>query len=130
MGGFMSRTSRMPHPTASKRRKKSPDLVPSVPENTTVTLDRAAFQVLHSAARSVFRNQIQVDNHTKETLIYLQLLDKAIDVGHEALGTLRPYADQYIHLVTGLTQTQVQNARRILESEGLLPTENLPKIEE
>jgi hypothetical protein len=41
------------------------------------------------------------------------------------LGTERSAADQYVHTVSGLTQIQMQNARKILEHEGLLdPIDN------
>ncbi len=86
-------------------------------------MSRAAFQALHSAARGMFRYTMQTDNHSAETLVYLQLVDAAIDEGHTALGTQRSAADQYIHLVGGLTSAQMQNARKILENEGLLPPE-------
>lgn len=68
----------------------------------------------------MLRQALQTDNHTPETLVYLQLLDAAIDDGHLALGTQRSAADTYVNLVRGMTEIQVQNAHRILEREGLL----------
>lgn len=103
------------------RNKKSPDpILPVAPPVETVTVEKRAFQALHSAARAVYRSEIQKDNHSAETLVFLQLLDAAIDDGHLALGTERPAADQFIHLVSGITQLQAANARKILEQEGLL----------
>lgn len=89
----------------------------------TVTIGRREFQALHSAARAMFREVMKTENHSPDTLAFLQLLDAAIDAGHEALGTHRPSADQYIHMVGGIIATQAQNARLILEREGLLSKE-------
>lgn len=86
----------------------------------TVTLDRTQFQVLHSAARALFQQALGTEDHSATTLMYLQALNDAIDTGHDALGTHRPSADKYVHIVGGITKAQADNAQAILQKEGLL----------
>ncbi len=88
-----------------------------------VKIDKKHFQVLHSAARAVFKQAVESNEHSATTLEYLTALDAAIEEGHRSLGTSRPAADQYIHLVGGLTKAQAENAMSILRKEGLLPEE-------
>lgn len=89
----------------------------------TVTMDRMAFQALHSAARALYKQALESEDHSPNTLLYLTALDAAIDAGHEALGTHRPSADKYIHVIGGITKAQAQNAQAILRNEGLLDDE-------
>lgn len=85
-----------------------------------VKIDTKQFQVLHSAARAVFKQAVESNEHSSTTLEFLTALDAAIDEGHRVLGTSRPAADQYINLVGGLTKAQADNAMAILRKEGLL----------
>lgn len=85
----------------------------------TITIQRKEFQALHSAARAMFKNALKTDDHSAEALMYLQLLDAAIDAGHEALGTHRPSADTYVELIGGISRIQAQNAQAFLQREGL-----------
>lgn len=86
-----------------------------------IKIDKKQFQVLHSAARAVFKQVLESNEHSSTTLEYLTALDAAIDEGHRVLGTDRPAADQYINIVGGLTRAQADNAMSILRKEGLLP---------
>lgn len=91
-----------------------------------IRVTKKTFQALHSAGRSLFQQALQSNNHSAETLIYLTLLNEAIDEGHQVLGTQRAAADEFIRLVTGITDAQRENARLFLEQEELLtkqPTE-------
>lgn len=89
-----------------------------------VKVDRETFQSLHSAGRSLFQQALQSNDHSAETAVYLTLLNKAIDEGHRVLGTQRAMADKYIELVSGITQTQRENAemflRGVIEREQIL----------
>jgi len=85
----------------------------------TVTMDRTLFQALHSAARALYKQALETDDHSTNTLLYLTVLDEAINAGHKALNTNRSAADKYVHLVSGISKTQAENAKAILEREGL-----------
>jgi hypothetical protein len=87
---------------------------------TDITVSKKTFQYLHSAARALFQQALQTENHSAESLVYLQLLNEAIDAGHDALGTHRPSADQYVNVVGGITRLQAENAQAFLKNEGYL----------
>ncbi len=96
-----------------------PKLTVDQPADPQIMMSRKEFQALHSAARAMFRESMKSDNHSAQALIYLQLLDAAIDAGHEALGTHRPSADTYVELISGISKIQAENAQRFLENKGL-----------
>ena len=84
------------------------------------SITREQFQMLHSSARAVYRQSIdssEIDSFTAEFLIKL---NDAIELGHDILGTDRSTADNYIKLVGEVARLHEDQARRILEREGLL----------
>lgn len=105
--------------TQKKRKSRSP--VSPVPESSqdTVIVDRKQFQILHSAARAVFRSILTNPNPTQDMALSAMALDEAIDEGHRALGTERASADKYVQAVGGLLYQQLVHARQILERENM-----------
>ena len=93
-------------------------------KSKTVTVDRDQFQMLHSAGRSLFQNALKTQDHSPDTLVYLTLLNDAIDEGHKVLGTHRPTADEYIELVSNITTIQRANAEKFLKEADAMLTNN------
>lgn len=95
-----------------------------------ILVPRSVFQNLHSAARSAYQSFCRMDVHTPESAAAMEILNQAIDMGHDLLGTNRGYADRYIASIGGgITQLQADHIREIFKREGLVIVDKSPQEE-
>lgn len=89
----------------------------------TVQISEEHFRTLHSAARALYVEVMKTENHSPASLAFINMLNDAIDAGHEVLGTDRVSADRYIEATKEVTRQQHANAQMFVDKYKLQETE-------
>jgi hypothetical protein len=87
----------------------------------TVSMSRDNLQLLHSAARAIYAQMLQIEDPSVEVTACIAMLNTAIDEGHDVLDTNRGFADEYVRLFGGVTRQQMDNIKKFMEMEGFEP---------